>query len=183
MPKYQLRRRLDDHYRNPDYCSTIEGITSKAMSCSSEPTLASVLSGDSAEPWTLAALKKFLERNYCAEVLHFIGVVGAYREFYDRRITKGEVADRDRDNAATLVMWQHILDTYIVPNSEMEINISSDMRKFLMSHRGLRFPPSPIVLKESCTMMEELLAGIFMQFLESLRPSAAACCTDYANKA
>lgn len=156
---------------------------SNSTSCSTEPTLAKVLSGESPEPWTLAALKKFLERNYCSEVLHFIGAVGAYREFYERRITKGDAAHRERDNAATLVMWQHILDSYILPNSAMEINISSDIREFLMSHRGLRFPPPPIVLKEACTMMEELLAGIFMQFLDSLRPSSCASGADYPSKA
>jgi hypothetical protein len=131
------------------------------------PKLSEVLSGASAAPWDLPAFEKFLEANYCSEVLQFTTEVESYQWYYDIRTSRGKSLSQGEFLTTLKVMYDQILDTFIVPNSEHEINIPGEVRETLLSQRSLSNPPSPSVFQPACNMMYDLMAGIFIQFLRN----------------
>jgi len=142
------------------------------------PDLSQVLRGTSHAPWTLSAFTDFLNRNFCAETLQFTKEVAAYREFYEIKLLQADSLSRAQNIAATNALWQHILQTYVAPSAVREINIPGTVRNELLSHQDPRQPPSPAVLQSANDLVYEMMAGIFAQFVESVRPIGIAVATD-----
>jgi hypothetical protein len=133
---------------------------------SRHPNLNEVLCDRAAEPWTLKAFSSFLDHNYCAETLKFTTAVDAYRNSYYDII--GDGLERNKLVKKTFELWSSLLETYITPNAANEINIPGGVRMELLAHRDPSNPPPPDVLQVPYNLMYELLAGIFLQFTQSV---------------
>lgn len=134
------------------------------------PELSDVLLGTCSAPWTLSEFARFLEKNYCSEVLQFTTNVMAYRQQYESKPFRDDACSRASHTAATSARWQSLLDTYIRPDAEREINIPSSTRNALLAYQDPRDPPPPSVLQTAYDSMIELMRGVFVQYVESVMP-------------
>lgn len=136
------------------------------------PPLATVLAGhtSSSSPYNLSAFKDFLAANYCSEVLGFITDVMSYRHAYEVKIFLVDPTSQDIKEVCE--QWEELMDTYIVSNATQEINLPSAARNQLLSYAHPVEAPSPDLLQISYNLMLELLAGVYMQFSESVKRQA-----------
>jgi len=146
--------------------------------CTRAPQLSEVLLGKTAAPWSLSAFSQFLEKNFCSEVLQFTIDVIAYRECFESRIVQGGPLVCDKDVVETYDMWQRILETYVLPNGQKEINIPGAVQNELLAYQDPANPPSPTVLQPAYDMMIELMSGIYYHFVENVRPDSSVMISD-----
>ena len=141
------------------------------------PTLQDVLSNSAPPPWTLSAFTAYLSQNHCLENLEFTTDANRYRERYAKTIPpKGSSRTADPSEVKYVKMlWQRLLDAYIMSDGSREINIPSDVRERILSIKYSNTPPRPEVLTEAIqiiyNLMEESVLVNFLNDVPSSRPS------------
>ena len=143
----------------------------------SRPTLQDVLSNSAPTPWTLSAFTAYLSQNHCLENLEFTMDANRYRERYNKTIaSKSSVKTVDPDELKYVKMlWQRLLDAYIMSDGSREINIPSNVRARILAIKYTSTPPRPEVLTEAIqiiyNLMEESVLVSFLNDFPSARPS------------
>ena len=131
------------------------------------PTLAEILSNTAHPPWTLSAFMAFLSQNHCLETLEFTMDASRYQRQYEEMITPGNPAAETGEYVQML--WQRLLDAYIIPNGPREINLPGDVRDQLLSHPTHEAPPSPRALEPAVKIIYDLMdESVLVPFLNSL---------------
>ena len=144
----------------------------------SRPTLPDVLSNSAPPPWTLSAFTAYLSQNHCLENLEFTMDADRYRERFDAMALRspGMVISTELEDCKYLrMLWQRLMDAYIVPDGSREINIPSNVREMLLSLPNDVVPPRPdeldAALKIIYNLMEESVLVAFLNDVPSPKES------------
>ncbi|RHZ58345.1 hypothetical protein CDV55_102358 [Aspergillus turcosus] len=140
-----------------------------------QPRLDDILNDEAPFPYTLGAFIAFLSEHQCLETVEFLLETERYRRIYHWLEHKSQTRDDSIRNAHLLGLWNRLINQYIRPHSNREINIPCDIRQELMQHFHNQEddPPPPELLDRSVTNIKELLRGsILIPFLR--RSSATA---------
>ncbi|CAG8955577.1 hypothetical protein HYFRA_00009531 [Hymenoscyphus fraxineus] len=146
--------------------------------CSRKPTLQEVLSNVASPPWTLSAFMAYLSQNHCLETLEFTMDAKRYSKHYR------EMADRDPltplspqspECEYVRMLWQKLLDAYIVPNGPREVNLPSNVRDQLVSLPCTYTPPDPTELDAAVKIIYELMEdSVLVPFVNSVAPARSS---------
>lgn len=134
--------------------------SSDLYSIPTRPTLADVLANSAPPPWTLSAFTAHLSQNHCLENLEFTMDAERYRQKYDEMSAQmaGVPTGTDGDLGKYLrMLWQRLLDAYIIPDGAREINIPSSIRQRLLSLPNHTSPPEPSVLGAAVKIIFDLM--------------------------
>lgn len=140
----------------------------------SRPTLAEVLSNSAPHPWTLSAFTAYLSQNHCLENLEFTMDAERYRDRYDEMMARSTETSSppDEEECSYLrMLWQRLMDAYVIADGLREINIPSHVREALLSLPNRSTPPEPdgleIAVKIIFDLMEE---SVLVSFLNEVAP-------------
>lgn len=144
----------------------------------SRPTLADVLANSAPHPWTLSAFTAYLSQNHCLENLEFTMDAERYRDRYDEMMARlAETSSPpDAEECGYLrMLWQRLMDAYVIADGLREINIPSHVREALLSLPNHAAPPEPdgleIAVKIIYDLMEEsVLVGFLNEVPTSRHP-------------
>ncbi|KAF7179913.1 hypothetical protein CNMCM7691_008965 [Aspergillus felis] len=132
-----------------------------------QPRLDDILNDVAPFPYTLGAFIAFLSEHQCLETVEFLLETERYRRIYHWLEHKTEACEAVR-KAHLSGLWTRLINQYIRPHSEREINIPSDIRQQLLQqfHNRGDDPPPPEVLDRVVNNIKELLRGsILIPFL------------------
>ncbi|GAQ08689.1 hypothetical protein ALT_6010 [Aspergillus lentulus] len=139
-----------------------------------QPQLDDILNDVAPFPYTLGAFIAFLSEHQCLETVEFLLETERYRRIYHWLEHKTETCEAVR-KAHLSGLWNRLINQYIRPHGEREINIPCDIRSQLMQqfHKHGDDPPPPEILDRVVNNIKELLRGsILIPFLR--RSSATA---------
>lgn len=138
----------------------------------SRPTLPDVLSNSAPPPWTLSAFTAYLSQNHCLENLEFTMDADRYRERFDAMAlrTPGMAISTEYEDCKYLrMLWQRLMDAYIVQDGSREINIPSNVRETLLSLPNDINPPRPEELDEAIRIIYNLMEeSVLVAFLNDV---------------
>lgn len=138
----------------------------------SRPTLPDVLANSAPPPWTLSAFTAYLSQNHCLENLEFTMDADRYRERFDAMKFRKSNASEVEDCQYLRMLWQRLLDAYIIPDGSREINIPSNVRETLLSLPNDTIPPRPEELDDAITIIYNLMEeSVLVSFLNDVPPS------------
>lgn len=141
----------------------------------SRPTLPDVLSNAAPPPWTLSAFTAYLSQNHCLENLEFTMDADRYRERFDAMNVQmaGMPISSDYEECNYLrMLWQRLLDAYIIPDGSREINIPSNVRETLLSLPNDTVPPRPEELEAATKIIYNLMEeSVLVSFLNDVPPT------------
>ena len=139
------------------------------------PTLPDVLSNSAPPPWTLSAFTAYLSQNHCLENLEFTMDAERYREKYDALSaqTGGMPISPSVEEAKYVrMLWQRLIDAYIIPDGPREINLPSDVRDRLLSVSNHNAPPKPEALNAAVKIIYNLMEeSVLISFLNEVPSS------------
>lgn len=140
--------------------------------CPRRPTLTEVLSNTAPPPWTLSAFMAYLSQNYCLETLEFTMDATRYRKHYEKMAAQmaGMPMSSDYEDCEYVrMLWQRLLDAYIVPNGPREVNLPSNVRDDLLSLPNAVAPPPPESLDPAVKIVYELMdESVLVPFLNEV---------------
>jgi hypothetical protein len=139
---------------------------------SKSPSLSEILNNTATPPWTLSAFTAYLSQNHCLETLEFLMEAERYRTVHNQLSTR---AIRSLPEDETLcTVWQRLMQTYIMPYSPREVNVSAPVRdRLLRLHCSSSYITDPSELDEATGIVRELMGdSVLVPFLESVAPSA-----------
>lgn len=146
--------------------------TSDLYSIPTRPTLADVLANSAPPPWTLSAFTAYLSQNHCLENLEFTMDAERYRQKHDEMLAQmvGMPTGMSGDHGSYLrMLWQRLLDAYIIPDGAREINIPSNIRQRLLSLPNHTTPPEPGVLGAAVKIIFDLMEeSVLVSFLNEM---------------
>lgn len=131
-----------------------------------QPQLDDILNDVAPFPYTLAAFISFLSELQCLETVEFLLETERYRRIYNWLEDSTQTCEAIR-KAHLSGLWKRLINQYIRPDSEREINITYQIRVQLMQqfHNRGDTPP-PEVLDRAVKSIKELLQGsILIPFL------------------
>ena len=138
------------------------------------PTLRDILSNSAPAPWSLSAFTAYLSHNHCLETLEFTLDAGRYRQRYETMLDQidGQLPSLDRSECRHVMMlWQRLMEAYIIPNGPREINLPGEVRDELLSLSISTAPPSPEELDTAVQIIYELMDGsVLLPFLNAVSP-------------
>lgn len=138
------------------------------------PSLPAVLSNSAPPPWTLSAFTAYLSNNHCLENLEFTMDAARYRERHDEmtmQLAGIPNTPEVEDVRYVRMLWQRLLDAYLVPDGPREINIPSDVRDRLLSLPNHSMPPSPDALDAAVKIVYKLMEeSVLISFLNEAPP-------------
>ena len=134
------------------------------------PTLPDVLSNSAPPPWTLSAFTAYLSQNHCLENLEFTMDAERYREKHDALVAQmaglPSYSPEVDECKYVRMLWNRLLDAYIIPDGPREINIPSNVRDQLLSLPNHTVPPAPKQLDAAVKIVYKLMEeGILISFL------------------
>ncbi|KAI9715967.1 MAG: hypothetical protein M1812_005601 [Candelaria pacifica] len=137
-----------------------------------QPTLAEVLSNKAPPPWSLTAFMAYLSQNHCLETLEFTMDASRYRKHFNKMAARNigtPVTTESQEPAYVRMLWQRLLEAYIVPNGPREVNLPGDVRDQLLSLPNTLAPPSPDSLDPAVKIIYELMDdSVLIPFLNSV---------------
>ncbi|KAH1273581.1 hypothetical protein KXV81_008176 [Aspergillus fumigatus] len=139
-----------------------------------QPRLDDILNDVAPFPYTLGAFIAFLSERQCLETVEFLLETKRYCRIYHWLEQRTETCEAVR-KAHLCGLWNRLINQYIRPSAEREINIPCDIRQRLMQQFHLQEddPPPPEILDQVVCNVKELLRGsILIPFLR--RSSATA---------
>lgn len=140
--------------------------------CPQRPSLPDVLSNSAPPPWTLSAFTAYLSQKQCLENLEFTMDADRYRERFDLLASEmaGMPMTPDSEECDYLrMLWQRLLDAYIMPDGAREINIPSDIRHTLLSLPNHTSPPRPEALEAAVKIIYDLMEeSVLVSFLNEI---------------
>lgn len=136
------------------------------------PTLSEVLHRPISGPVSLANLRVFMLQNNCIEILNFLEEAKGYRESYCAICVQlGPISHHSIQRPEVqelLILWRHLVLTYILPGSSRGIDITNHERDQFAAVSSMVIPPSPNILDSPVRRLEQLLAdAIFPAFLSN----------------
>jgi len=136
------------------------------------PTLPDVLSNAAPPPWTLSAFTAYLSQNHCLENLEFTMDADRYRERFDAmalRTPAMVISTESEDCKYLKMLWQRLMDAYIIQDGSREINIPSNVRETLLSLPNNIIPPRPEELDEAIRIIYNLMEeSVLIAFLNDV---------------
>lgn len=145
--------------------------------CPRRPTLPEVLANTAPPPWTLSAFTAYLSQNHCLETLEFTMDAQRYRAHYNTMIeTRDHFTPSQAAEEADFVrmLWQKLLDAYIMPNGPREVNLPAAVRDRLLSLPHKSTVPDPAELDPAAKIIYELMdESVLVPFLNSVAPARA----------
>jgi len=136
------------------------------------PTLPDVLSNAAPPPWTLSAFTAYLSQNHCLENLEFTMDAERYRERYDSltaTMPVGPITQNAEECKYIRMLWQRLIDAYIIPDGPREINIPSNVRETLLSIPNHHTPPKPEILNPAIKIIYNLMEeSVLISFLNEV---------------
>lgn len=139
--------------------------------CPRRPDLRMVLENKAPQPWTLSAFMAYLSQNHCLETLEFTMDASRYKKHYEtlKEEGNGKVVPGTDGCEYVRMLWQKLLDAYIIPNGPREVNLPSTVRDELLSLPNDYTPPAPTKLDAAVKMVYELMnESVFVPFLNSV---------------
>ncbi|KAI9815125.1 MAG: hypothetical protein M1827_002968 [Pycnora praestabilis] len=140
--------------------------------CPRRPTLADILSNSAPPPWTLSAFTAYLSQNHCLETLEFTMDASRYRKHYNKMVTRTmdmAVPANSEECEYVRMLWQRLLEAYIIPNGPREVNLPSNVRDRLLSLPNDFNPPPPDSLESAVKIIYELMdESVLVSFLNSV---------------
>ncbi|KAI9664457.1 MAG: hypothetical protein M1821_005903 [Bathelium mastoideum] len=153
--------------------------------CPMRPRLADILANTAPPPWTLSAFMAYLSQNHCLETLEFTMDAGRYRKHYHRMLNRatGGVMQPDSSECQYLrMLWSRLLEAYIRPSGEREVNLPSDVRDDLLGLPNDSIPPAPESLDLAVRKINELMEdSVLYPFLNSFDEHVAHMNTSSTN--
>ena len=141
------------------------------------PTLSEVLSNSSPPPWTLSAYTAYLSQNHCLENLEFTMDAERYRDRYDvvaAQMAGMPMSAESKECNYIRMLWQRLMDAYIVQDGPREINIPSEVRETLLSLPNHTSPPAPEELDSAAKIIFDLMEeSVLVSFLNEVPVIAA----------
>ncbi|KAH6873656.1 RGS domain-containing protein [Thelonectria olida] len=134
------------------------------------PLLANIISDLSPDPWTLYDFTVYLSSNDCLETLQFFQDASRYRYCY------AEIVGGNRtpwvsvrcDYDYLRALWEDLLENYILPNGQREVNLPSEVRDRLLGFCSSDLLPHPSELDDAVKIVRELIEdSILPGFLNS----------------
>ena len=143
--------------------------TSELYQFPSRPTLGDVLSNSAPHPWTLSAFTAYLSQNHCLENLEFTMDAERYRERYDEMLAQMSSPSNYEEIKYLRMLWQRMIDAYIIPEGAREINIPFRVRETLLSLPNHPSPPEPDVLETAVKIVYDLMEdSVLVSFLNEV---------------
>ena len=143
--------------------------------CPRRPTLQEVLGNTAPPPWTLSAFTAYLSQNHCLETLEFTMDSKRYRDHYENLAQAHNQLSPSRANEEAdyiRMLWQKLLDAYIIPNGPREVNLPSAVRDRLLSLDCRTAIPDPAELDPAAKIIFELMdESVLVPFLNSVAPA------------
>ena len=143
--------------------------------CPRRPTLHDILANSAPPPWSLSAFTAYLSQNHCLETLEFTMDAERYRQRYDKMAAQmaGIPMSRDYEECDHVgMLWQRLMDAYIVPNGPREVNLPSCVTHRLLSLPNDTAPPAPEELDGAVKIVHELMdESALIPFLNKVSPS------------
>ena len=143
--------------------------------CPRRPTLQDILANTAPPPWSLSAFTAYLSQNHCLETLEFTMDAERYRQRYDKMAAQmaGIPMSRDYEECDYVgMLWQRLMDAYIIPNGPREVNLPSCITHRLLSLPNDSAPPPPEELDEAVKIVYELMdESALIPFLNKVSPS------------
>jgi hypothetical protein len=182
LQKLELERPLGLHVSSPSLSST-PMLTTTAPFCPRRPNLREILANTAPAPWTLAAFMAYLSNNHCLETLEFTMDAGRYKKHYHRMMNKAPVPGEPTCQDAGYVkeLWHRLMEAYIQPNGSREVNLPSQVRDPILTHKSSNtLPPEPTVLEPAVAKTYELMEeSVLVPFLNSVYPQSPAPVSPY----
>lgn len=145
--------------------------------CPRKPALSEILANTAPPPWTLTAFMAYLSHNHCLETLEFTMDASRYRQHYNKMASRyhgNPISPGDEESLYVKMLWQRMLDAYILPNGPREVNLPSDVRDELLALSDPPLPPHPSSLDNAVQKTIELMEdSVLVPFLNSLWPQTS----------
>ncbi|GKU01100.1 transcription factor [Fusarium langsethiae] len=134
------------------------------------PSLTEILLDVASPPWTLSAFMAYLSQNHCMESLEFTLDSQRYAAFYNETITNNSNRTQE-DNDRVCVLWEKLMQVYIIPCAPREVNLPARIRDQLLGLPCGPSPPHPAQLEEAGRILYELMNdSLLVPFLQSVAP-------------
>ncbi|KAF2229368.1 regulator of G protein signaling superfamily, partial [Viridothelium virens] len=145
--------------------------------CPMRPRLADILANTAPPPWTLSAFMAYLSQNHCLETLEFTMDAGRYRKHYHKMLTRppgGVIQPESHECEYLRMLWSRLLEAYIRPSGEREVNLPSDVRDDILNLPNHSIPPPPESLDLAVAKINELMEeSVLYPFLNSFEEHTA----------
>ena len=139
------------------------------------PTLPDVLSNSAPPPWTLSAFTAYLSQNHCLENLEFTMDAERYRKRYDAlaaQMAGMPITSEVEECRYVRMLWQRLINAYIMPDCPREINIPSSVRERLLLIPNNPTPPNPEDLEAAVKIIYNLMEeSVLISFLNEVPSS------------
>ncbi|KAI5455917.1 hypothetical protein BGZ63DRAFT_436616 [Mariannaea sp. PMI_226] len=132
------------------------------------PTLDDILLNNASPPWTLRAFAAHLNRHRCLEVLQFVFDADRYATCYEA-LAKNNTMSSNNSSAADVV-WRKLMQLYIHPSGERQLNIPEREREHLLCLPSIP-PPHPSELREACRCSYDLLNDSLAALFHAREPT------------
>jgi hypothetical protein len=150
----------------------LKNLRSKPYRAAWRPTLDEVLNNTTPPPYTFSAFKTYLSQNHCLETFEFILEAKRYRKSYKslhEPAKESTVTTNSPESINLSLLYQLLLETYILPGAAREVNLPVNVRDDLLRHEITSTPPSPETLDPAVRSIHDLMEdSIFIPFLNSL---------------
>lgn len=115
-------------------------------------------------PWTYASFVAYLSDNYCLEILQFALAAAQYKERYDfvSSIPGRRVSLPSQESQDLLILWTSLVETYLLPDSEREVNLPSQIRDPIIGYTLEQRAADPQVLESAILATWELMEGLIL---------------------
>ncbi|KAL9124241.1 MAG: hypothetical protein Q9217_006410 [Psora testacea] len=179
---------MDDVRRSPPSRATVDNDSPRDRGPyhPPRPTLRDVLSNSAPPPWTLSAFTAYLSQNHCLENLEFSLDADRYKEIFNAVVAQmaGRPLTPEVEECRHLrMLWQRLLDAYIVPECPREINIPSQVRESLLALSSKTSPPNPKALDDAVKIIYNLMEeSVLISFLNEVPPVSRAMKTSKSSR-
>ncbi|KAJ5980133.1 hypothetical protein N7481_007431 [Penicillium waksmanii] len=151
----------------------LKNLRSQSYRVAWRPTLDEVLNNTAPPPYTLSAFTNYLSHNHCLETLEFILEAKRYREHFSSLLepAKDSIVTPTGNHPTNInlsLLYQILLETYIFPGAEREVNLPVKVRDDLLQNKMISTPPLPETLDLAVRSIRDLIEdSIFDSFLKS----------------
>ncbi|KAM5358926.1 hypothetical protein ACJZ2D_014876 [Fusarium nematophilum] len=134
------------------------------------PSLDDVISDLFPDPWSLHDVTAYLSKSHCLETIQFLQDASRYRACYAEIVDSPRIPQESLSRHYGFLhdQWEDLINTYIVPDGDRELNLPSQVRARLETPRSSEIPPHPSELDDAVKIVRDLLEGsILSGFLNS----------------
>ncbi|KEQ90462.1 hypothetical protein AUEXF2481DRAFT_45020 [Aureobasidium subglaciale EXF-2481] len=114
--------------------------------------------------WTQASFIEYFSDHYCLEMLQFALAAAQYKERYENALSASsrKLSLPSRDLQDLMHSWVSLVDTYLLPGSECEVNLPSQIRDPILRVRLQKRAADPQVLEPAIQATWEMMEGLVL---------------------